>query len=124
IFRLSQLPNLRVSPTTSVTHYKGKELEMAKIANELGVDSIMTGRLVKRGDSLNITVELVDVRNNTSLWGEQYERKMSDLLATQREIASTIAEKLQIKLNGDDTGVTKKYTDNNEAYQLYLKGRF
>jgi TolB-like protein/Tfp pilus assembly protein PilF len=124
IFRLSQLPGLKVSPTTSVNHYKGQETDVARIAKELGVDAVMSGRLVKRGDNLNITVELVDARNNSSLWGEQYERKMSDLLATQREIASTIAEKLQIKLNGDDTGVTKKYTDNNEAYQLYLKGRF
>ncbi len=85
----------------------------------------MTGRLVKRGDNLNITVELVDIRNNKSLWGEQYERKMSDLLATQREIAAAITQKLQLKLAGSETkGITKRYTDNNEAYQLYLKGRF
>ena len=69
--------------------YKGKETDVAKIASELGVDAVMTGRLVKRGDNLNITVELVDTKNNKSLWGEQYERKMSDLLATQREIAAT-----------------------------------
>jgi tetratricopeptide (TPR) repeat protein len=85
----------------------------------------MTGRLDKRGDNLNITVELVDVRNNKSLWGEQYERKMSDLLATQREIAEAITQKLQLKLAGSDSkGITKRYTNNNEAYQLYLKGRF
>jgi len=124
IFRLSQLPGLKVSPTTSVIRYKGNDIDIKKIAADLGVDSIMTGRLLKRGDNLNITVELVDARNNTSLWGEQYERKMSDLLATQREIASTIAQKLQLKLSGDEKGVTKKYTDNNEAYQLYLNGRF
>jgi len=74
---------------------------------------------------LNITVELVDTKNNKSLWGEQYERKMSDLLATQREIAAAITQKLQLKLAGSDTkGITKRYTDNNEAHQLYLKGRF
>jgi tetratricopeptide (TPR) repeat protein len=85
----------------------------------------MTGRLVKRGDNLNITVELVDIRNNKSLWGEQYERKMSDLLATQREIAASIVQKLRLKLAGNETqGITKRYTDNNEAYELYLKGRF
>ena len=89
--------------------YKGKETELTKIASELGVDAVMTGRLVKRGENLNITVELVDARNNKSLWGEQYERKMSDLLATQREIAATIAEKLQLKLAGnDDKGITKR----------------
>ena len=125
IFRLSQLPGLKVSPTSSVMRYKGKDTDVAKIASELGVDAVMTGRLVKRGDNLNIAVELVDTKNNKSLWGEQYERKMSDLLATQREIASTIVEKLQIKLAGNDTkGITKRYTDNNEAYQLYLKGRY
>ena len=125
IFRLSQLPGLKVSPTSSVMRYKGKESDVTKIASELGVDAVMTGRLVKRGDNLNITVELVDTKNNKSLWGEQYERKMSDLLATQREIATTIAEKLQLKLAGNDNkGITKRYTDNNEAYQLYLKGRY
>jgi tetratricopeptide (TPR) repeat protein len=80
---------------------------------------------VQRGDNLDISVELIDARNNKLLWGEQYERKISDLLATQREIASTIAEKLQLKLSGiDDKGITKRYTNDNEAYQLYLKGRF
>jgi TolB-like protein len=124
IFRLSQLPRLKVSPTTSVIRYKGNDLDMKKIAADLGVDTVMTGRLIKRGDNLNITVELIDVRNNTSLWGEQYVRKMSDLLATQREIAATITQKLQLKLAGNETGITKKYTDNNEAYQLYLNGRY
>ncbi|MDX6710817.1 MAG: eukaryotic-like serine/threonine-protein kinase, partial [Blastocatellia bacterium] len=125
IFRLSQLPGLKVSPTTSVMRYKGKDTDIAKVASELGVDAVMTGRLVKRGDNLNITVELVDIRNNKSLWGEQYERKMSDLLATQREIAAAITQKLQLKLAGSGAkGIIKRYTDNNDAYQLYLKGRF
>jgi len=124
IFRLTQLPGLKVSPTSSVIRYKDKETDLAKIANELGVDSVMTGRLVKRGDNLDITVELVDTRNNKSLWGEQYQRKMSDLLATQRDIAASIVQKLQLKLTGDEKGIAKKYTDSNEAYQLYLKGRY
>lgn len=105
--------------------YKGKDTELTKIASELGVDAVMTGRLDKRGENLNITVELVDVRNNRSLWGEQYERKMADLLSTQREIASSVVQKLQLKLAGNEAkGITKRYTDNNEAYQLYMKGRF
>jgi TolB-like protein len=124
VFRLTQLPGLKVSPTSSVIRYKGKDTDVDKVASELGVDAVMTGRLMKRGDNLNITVELVDTRSNTSLWGEQYERKMSDLLATQREIAATIVQKLQLKLSGNETGITKKYTDNNDAYQLYLKGRY
>ncbi len=125
IYRLTQLPNLKVSPTSAVIRYKGKDTDIAKIASELGVDAVMTGRLAQIGDNLTISVELVDVRNNTLLWGEQYDRKMTDLLATQREIAATITQKLQLKLTGDDAkGIDKKYTDNNEAYQLYLKGRF
>jgi serine/threonine protein kinase/tetratricopeptide (TPR) repeat protein len=125
IYRLSQVPNLKVSPRSVVFRYKGKEIDPEKVGNELGVDAVMTGRMVQRGDSLTISVDLVDTRNNKTLWGEQYERKMSDMLATQREITTTITEKLQLKLSGEDKkGLTKRYTDNNEAYQLYLKGRF
>jgi adenylate cyclase len=125
IFRLTQIPDLRVSPTSSVMRYKGKETDVAKIASELGVDAVMTGRLTKRGDNLNITVELVDARTNKSLWGEQYERKLSELLTTQREIVAEIVGKLQLKLSGEsEQKLAKKYTDNNEAYQLYLIGNF
>jgi TolB-like protein/thioredoxin-like negative regulator of GroEL len=125
IFRLTQLPDLKVSPTSSVMRYKGKETDLAKIASELGVDAVMTGRLTKRGDNLNITVELVDARTNKSLWGEQYERKLSELLTTQREIVTEIVGKLQLKLSGESQQkLAKKYTDNPEAYQLYLQGRF
>ncbi|HRI02378.1 MAG TPA: tetratricopeptide repeat protein [Pyrinomonadaceae bacterium] len=125
IFRLTQIPDLRVSPTSSVMRYKGASTDVAKIASELGVDAVMTGRLTKRGDNLNITVELVDARTNKSLWGEQYERKLSELLTTQREIVAEIVGKLQLKLSGEsEKRLAKKYTDNNEAYQLYLQGRF
>ena len=124
IYRLSQLPNLRVSPTSSVFRYKGKDTDPQVIARTLGVDSVMTGRITQRGDNLTISVNLVDAANNRSLWGEQYERKMSELLATQRDIATEITKKLQLKLSGDEKGVTKRYTDNNDAYQLYLKGRY
>jgi len=125
IYRLSQLPNLKVSPVSSVIRYKGKDNELTQVAQELEVDAVMSGRLVQRGENLMISVELVDARTKKLLWGDQYDRKMSELLATQREIAVTIAEKLQLKLAGNDgKGITRKYTDNNDAYQLYLKGRF
>ena len=125
IYRLSQLPNLKVSPTSSVMRYKGKETDVAQIAKELKVDAVMSGRLVQRGDDLTISVQLIDSRTEKLIWAEQYDRKMSDLLATQREIATAITQKLQLKLAGDDAkGITKRYTDNNEAYQLYLKGRY
>lgn len=124
IFRLSQLPNLKVSPTSSVMRYKGKETDVAQIAKELEVDAVMSGRLVQVGDSLNISVQLVDARTKKLIWAEQYDRKMADLLATQREIATSITQKLQLRLSGDEKAITKKYTNSNEAYQLYLKGRY
>jgi len=125
IYRLSQLPNLKVSPTSAVMRYKGKEVDAQKIAADLGVQAVMSGRMTQRGDNLSISVELIDAANNKIVWGEQYERKMSDLLATQREIATAITEKLQVKLSGENAkGITKRYTESNEAYQLYLKGRF
>ncbi len=125
IYRLSQLPDLKVSPTSSVIRYKGKDTEIAQIARELGVDSVMTGRLAQIGDNLTISVELVDVRNNKLLWGEQFDRKMTDLLATQREIASEITQKMKLKLSGtDEQKLAKRYTDNDEAYQLYLRGQY
>lgn len=124
IFRLSQVPGLKVSPTSSVFRYKGKETDALKIGDELGVNAVMSGRMVQRGDNLTISVELVDVRSKTTLWGEQFERKMSDLLATQREIATAITEKLQVKLSGTAAkGLNKQYTQSSDAYQLYLKGR-
>jgi TolB-like protein/Flp pilus assembly protein TadD len=125
IYRLTQLPNLKVSPTSSVIRYKGKSTDVAEIARELDVDAVMSGKLAQRGDKLTISVELIDARTNKLIWAEQYDRNMSDLLATQREIATTITEKLQLRLAGDESrGITKKYTDSNEAYQLYLRGRY
>lgn len=125
IYRLSQLSNLKVSPRSSVFRYKGKEIDAEKIGNELGVDAVMSGRLTQRGDNLTISVDLIDVRNKKTLWGEQFERKTTDLLTTHSEIATAITNKLQVKLSGNDTtGMTKQYTSNNEAYQLYLQGRY
>ncbi len=125
IYRLSQLPGLKVSPTNAVLRYKGSQSDIGTIANELDVDAVMSGRLTQRGDDMTISVELTDVRTKKLIWAEQYARKMSDLLETQREIAATVTQKLQLKLSGNETkGLTKNYTENNEAYQLYLKGRF
>ncbi|HEX9423820.1 MAG TPA: protein kinase [Pyrinomonadaceae bacterium] len=124
IYRLSQLPNLKVSPTSSVFHYKGREIDPVKVGQELGVSAVLSGRMVQRGDNLTISAELVDVRYNRLLWGEQYERKMSELLATQREIAREIVDKLRLRVSGQETGLAKHYTESNEAYQLYMKGRF
>ena len=122
IYRLSQLPDLRVSPTSSVIRYKGSSADSAQIARELDVDAVLLGRLMQRGDDLNISVQLIDTRTSTLIWAEQYDRKMSDLLTTQRQIATSLADKLQLKLVGDQAkGITKKYTDSNESYQLFMR---
>jgi serine/threonine-protein kinase len=125
IYSLSQIEGLKVSPTSSVFRYKGKQTDSVIAGKELGVEAVMTGRIAQRGDDLKISVELVDVRNNKTLWGEQYNRKMSELLATQQEIAAEIVQKLKLKLaGGSEKKLRKTYTADNEAYQLYLKGRF
>jgi TolB-like protein/Tfp pilus assembly protein PilF len=124
IYRLTQLPNLKVSPTSSVIRYKDKQMDVSEIAKELDVDAVMSGKLAQRGDDLTISVELVDARTKKLIWAEQYDRKMADLLATQREIATKITEKLQLNLAGNEKGITKKYTNSNDAYQLYMRGRY
>ena len=124
IFRFSQLPNVKVSPTSSVMRFKGTAKDVADIARELNVDAVLSGRLMQVGDNLSISVQLVDARTQKLVWAEQYDRKLADLLATQREIATTLTEKMQLKLGGDERGIAKKYTSSNDAYQLYLKGRY
>jgi len=121
---LSQLPGVKVIARSSAFKYKGKEADLQEVANALGVEAILTGRVAQRGENLSISVELVNASDKTQMWGEQYDRKMSELLATQREIAREITEKLKLKVSGEENGPAKHYTENNEAYQLYLKGRF
>ncbi|MDQ1640559.1 MAG: eukaryotic-like serine/threonine-protein kinase [Pyrinomonadaceae bacterium] len=121
---LTQLPNLKVIARSSVFRYKGKDTDPLAVGKELGVRAVLTGRIMQRGDNLNVSVELVDVRDNKQLWGEQYARKVSDLLSVQRDIAQEITANLRPKLSGIEEPRTKQYTQNSEAYQLYLKGRY
>src|SRR5204862_268256 len=109
---LTQLPNLKVIARSSVFRYKGKETDPMAVGKELGVRAVLTGRIVQRGDSLLMSVELLDVRDNKQLWGEQYEKKVSDLLAVQREIAREISGNLRLKLSGaEQSRLTKHYTE-------------
>jgi TolB-like protein/DNA-binding winged helix-turn-helix (wHTH) protein/Tfp pilus assembly protein PilF len=121
---LSQLSGVKVIARSSAFKYKGKEADLSEVANALGVEAILTGRVTQRGENLSISVELVNANDQTQMWGEQYDRKMSDLLAIQREIAREVVENLKLKISGDENGPGKHYTESNEAYQLYLKGRF
>jgi eukaryotic-like serine/threonine-protein kinase len=122
INKLSQLPNLKVMSRNSVFRFKGRETDAQAAARELNVRAVLTGRVVQRGDGLSVSVELVDSRDNSHLWGAQYNRKLADILAVQEEIAKEISEKLRLHLSGEEQKLlTKRYTDNTEAYQLYLK---
>ncbi|MEP7148491.1 MAG: FlgO family outer membrane protein [Acidobacteriota bacterium] len=122
---LSQLPNLNVKARSSVFRYKGKEFDPKKIASELNVQAILTGRVVGRGDQMTLNLELIDAQTENVLWGNKYERKLSELVALQTEIARDVSSRLISKLSGADAAkVEKNYTASAEAYQLFLKGRF
>jgi serine/threonine protein kinase/Tfp pilus assembly protein PilF len=122
---LSQISNLSVKARSSVFRYKGKELDLKQIASELNVQAILTGRVIQRGDQLTLSLELVDASTENVLWSQQYNRKQSDLVTLQSEIARDVSSKLKSKLSGADVAkVEKTYTTNPEAYQLYLKGKF
>jgi serine/threonine-protein kinase len=122
---LSQIPNLSVKARSLVFRYKGKEIGPKNVASELGVQAILTGRVIKRIDQLTLSVELIDGETENTIWGNKYERKGSDLVALQSEVARDVSSKLKSKLSGAEAAkVEKTYTANPEAYQLYLKGRF
>ncbi len=125
ISSLSQLPSLKVQSRGSAFRYKGKSTDPMEVGRTLGVRAVMTGRVAQRGDGLMVSVELVDTRDNSQIWGEQYDRKLTDLVATQRDISREVFEKLRLKLTPDEKSrVEKRYTTNSEAYQLYLRGRY
>jgi serine/threonine-protein kinase len=122
---LSLVSRIKVIARTSVFRYKGRETDPRAVGRELGVRAVLTGRVMQRGDNLSISAELIDARDNSHLWGEQYHRKLADLMAVQEEIATEMSEKLRVKLSGEEQQrLTKSYTDNAEAYQHYLKGRY
>lgn len=124
ISTLSEVPKIKVMARTSVFRFKGKE-DPLRIGQILNVDAILTGRISKRGDALNIAADLVSVADGTEIWGAQYTRKLGDLPALQDEITGDVAAKLRSKLFGEQTKPMKRSsTQNPEAYQLYLKGRF
>lgn len=125
INNLSQLPRLRVMARSTVFRYKGKEVDPQRVGQELGVRAVLSGRVLQRGDLLIIKAELVDTEDGSHLWGEQYNRKLSDIFMIEDEISREISDKLRLKLSGaEKKQLTKRYTENTEAYHIYLKGRF
>jgi eukaryotic-like serine/threonine-protein kinase len=125
ISSLSNLPNLNVKPRSTVFRYKGKETNPQTIAKELNVQAILNGRAAQRGNDISLYVELIDISLDKVIWSETYNRKQSDLVALQSDIARDVSSKLKSKLSGAEIAkVEKIYTTNPEAYQLYLKGRY
>jgi len=122
---VSQIPGIKVVSRASAFHYKGKDVDARTVGRELGVRAVLTGRIVERGDALSIRAELVDARDDTHVWGEEYNRRLSDILAVQEEIARDISGKLRQRLTGEEKKqLTRRYTENAEAYGLYLRGRY
>ena len=122
---LSKLPKLAVMSRSSVFHYKGHDVEPQAVARDLKVDAVITGRVLQHGDQLLISAELIDARNNRSLWGDRYDRKMADLVAVQQDISSAISARLRERLSGDAAKPkVQGGTGDAEAYQLFLKGQY
>jgi serine/threonine protein kinase/tetratricopeptide (TPR) repeat protein len=127
---LSQLPSLKVMSRNAAFRYKVRDSgeggpDPLAVGRELKVRAVLMGRVVQRGDTLLISTELVDARNNVQIWGQQYNRRFADIFTVQEEIARNISEKLRMKLTGEEGKMlAKHYTENTQAYQLYLQGRF
>jgi len=125
ISNLSQLPRLRVMASATVFRFKGQEIDPKDVGRQLGVQAVLIGRLLQQGDRLVIRTELVNVTDGTQLWGAEYDRKLSDVLAVQHDISRDISEKLRLRLTGEEQRrLTGRDTANSEAYQFYLRGRY
>jgi serine/threonine protein kinase/Flp pilus assembly protein TadD len=125
INNLSQLPRLRVMARSTVFRYKGRDIDPLEVGHELSVHAVLTGRVLQLGDSLRIGTELVRVADGSQLWGQHFDQKPGDIFAVQEEIAKQISEKLQMQLSGEEKKrLGKRHTENTQAYQLYLQGRY
>jgi TolB-like protein/DNA-binding winged helix-turn-helix (wHTH) protein/Flp pilus assembly protein TadD len=122
---LSQLPNFKVMSRDSAFHYRGKETDARSVGQALGVRAVLKGRVVEQGSTLTISAELIDSRDNSHIWGQQYSRKPSDIFALQEQIANEMTAALSVRLTGEQQKrLGKTYTASPEAYENYLKGRY
>ncbi len=125
IGNLAHVPQLKVKSRSSVFRYKGRDVDAQKAGHELGVSALVSGRVTSRGDSVEVSAELIDVRDNTEIWEHHYSGKSADIVSMQMQIAGDIAGKLRSKLSSSEKQqVTRQGTQNAEAYDLYLKGRY
>ena len=122
---LSRLPNLKVMSRDSAFRYKGKDTDAQTVARELGVRTVLKGRVTQRGDNLAISAELIDATDNSHIWGQHYSRKPADIFALQEKIAKEITKALRLRLTGqEERNLGRTYTTNPEAYRGYLQGRY
>jgi len=120
---LSQLPNIRVMSRSSVFHYKGKDIDPKIVGRELNVKAVLAGRLVRQGDTIDISAELVNASDDSHIWGKEYSGRVSDILPLQQQLAQGISDKLMPQLPNDARKkLTKQGTAVPEAYQFYVKG--
>jgi TolB-like protein len=125
IGNLAHVPQLKVRSRDSAFRYKGKDVEARRAGNELGVSAVVSGRVTLQGDNIEISTELTDVPHDTEIWGQHYRGKVTDLIRLQQQIAGDIAGRLRSKLSTSERQqVTRQGTENPEAYEPYLKGRY
>ena len=125
IENLSRVPNLKVKSRSTVFHYKGRETDPKKIGRELGVHALLSGSITQSGDDLSVRVELIDVRDDTHMWGASYDRKASEIVALPQQITRDVSERLRSRADGvDHAQVARTYSPDSEAYRLYLQGRY
>lgn len=122
---LSRMPNLKVKSRNAVFHYKGRETDPKTIGRELGVHALLSGTVVQNGDELAISVELIDVRDDSHIWGQRYGRKVSEVVALPQQISRDVSQRLRSRADGlDHSQLTRNYSPDSEAYRLYLLGRY
>jgi serine/threonine-protein kinase len=122
---LSRVPNLKVKSSSTVFHYKGRENDPEKIGRELGVHALLSGNISQVGDDLSVNVELIDVRDDSHIWGERYSRKVSEVVALPQQISRDVSQRLRSRAdNMDHAQLTRNYSPDSEAYRLYLQGRY
>lgn len=125
IENLSRVPNLKVKSRSTVFHYKGRETDPKKIGRELGVHALLSGSVVQQGDDLAVSVELIDVRDDSHIWGERYGRKVSEVVSLPQQISRDVSERLRSRTDTvDHAQLTRNYSPDSEAYRLYLQGRY
>jgi TolB-like protein/tetratricopeptide (TPR) repeat protein len=125
IDNLSRVPNLKVKSRSTVFHYKGRETDPKKIGRELGVHALLSGSISQSGDDLSVRVELIDVRDDSHMWGERYDRKVSEVVALPQQITRDVSARLRSRTDGvDHSQLARSYSPDSEAYRLYLQGRY